>query len=150
MTGFLVAATAFVICAAILGVHFPAFDCPRCRGHTGRIPSAAPPSDSASAHSDCAAATSALCGRDRGFLLLLSGANVPLDRLPQWSRRSARSCPDSRHRGGHERRGRSPLADVGGLLGKEALIGLVLLVVGLAMLRFFEYEGRRTASLETF
>jgi hypothetical protein len=36
------------------------------------------------------------------------------------------------------------------LLLKEFAIGGVYLVIGLAMLRFFEFEGRRTASLETF
>jgi hypothetical protein len=31
-----------------------------------------------------------------------------------------------------------------------AAVGAVVLLIGLAMLRFFEYEGRRATSLETF
>jgi len=33
---------------------------------------------------------------------------------------------------------------------KKAHVGSIYLLIGLAILRFFEYEGRRTASLETF
>jgi len=36
------------------------------------------------------------------------------------------------------------------LLTPELLTGLAYLVVGIALLRLFEYEGRRTASLDTF
>ena len=42
------------------------------------------------------------------------------------------------------------VADASGLLLKELAVGGAFLVVGLVMLRLFEYEGRRTASLETF
>jgi hypothetical protein len=32
----------------------------------------------------------------------------------------------------------------------DATIGAIYLVLGLVLLRFFEYEGRRTATLKTF
>jgi ABC-2 type transport system permease protein len=152
VTGFFVAAASFAICAAILGVHVPASQLP------ALVVVTLVASFSCTALGLCLGALG-LRGRNvsvfadviAAFLLLLSGANVPLDRLPQWIQEisarlplthgieAARAVADG-----------SSLADVGGLLGKEAAIGVVLLIVGLAMLRFFEYEGRRTASLETF
>jgi len=42
------------------------------------------------------------------------------------------------------------VASVGHLLWIEAAVGVLYLVAGIALLRFFELEGRRTASLETF
>jgi ABC-2 type transport system permease protein len=42
----------------------------------------------------------------------------------------------------------SPLSSVGGLVGKEALIGLCYFAVGYALVRLFEAEGRRRATLE--
>jgi hypothetical protein len=42
------------------------------------------------------------------------------------------------------------LASVSGLLGTEALVGCVYLVLGVVMLRVFEFQGRRAATLETF
>jgi ABC-2 type transport system permease protein len=42
------------------------------------------------------------------------------------------------------------LSDVAGLLAAEAQVGAVFLVVGLSMLRLFEFEGRRSATLEAF
>jgi len=38
--------------------------------------------------------------------------------------------------------------DVSRLVGTEATIGAVYLVVGMLLLAYFEYESRRTASLE--
>lgn len=42
------------------------------------------------------------------------------------------------------------LGDVANLLRDELATGLAFLVVGLALLRLFEYEGRRSATLEVF
>ena len=41
------------------------------------------------------------------------------------------------------------LGDVGGLVATEAAIGAVYAAVGYALLRFFEFESRRRATLET-
>jgi ABC-2 type transport system permease protein len=42
------------------------------------------------------------------------------------------------------------LSDVSGLLATEAAIGVVYLGIGLCLLRLFEFEGRRSATLEAF
>ena len=42
------------------------------------------------------------------------------------------------------------LGAVDGLVGAELLIGIAYAVVAYALFRFFEAEGRRRASLETF
>ena len=40
------------------------------------------------------------------------------------------------------------LGDVAGLLARELVIGAAFLVVGLALLRWYEYVARREATLE--
>ena len=42
-----------------------------------------------------------------------------------------------------------PLSQLTGLIGTEAIIGFAYFTLGILMLRVFEHEGRRTASLET-
>ena len=76
-----------------------------------------------------------------GVLLVFSGANVPLRALPHWIRvisdvlplkhgiQAARRVADG-----------ASFADVGRLIGTEALIGLVYAVVGYALLRYFEVK----------
>jgi ABC-2 type transport system permease protein len=86
-----------------------------------------------------------------GSMLLVSGANVPLERLPGWLRAISDVIPLTR---GIEAARRladgSSVGDVSGLLAGELVVGTVYLGLGLAMLRFFEYEGRRSATLEAF
>lgn len=86
-----------------------------------------------------------------GCMLLVAGANVPLARLPGWIQSLASVLPLT-HGITAARRiaGGSSLSATGGLLTTELAIGAVYLLVGLGMLRLFEYEGRRTATLETF
>jgi len=86
-----------------------------------------------------------------GAMLLVAGANVPLDRLPGWIQalssvipvthgiEAARAVADG-----------ATIAAAGDLLLQEALLGLVYRVLGLTLLRLFELEGRRSATLETF
>jgi ABC-2 type transport system permease protein len=83
-------------------------------------------------------------------LLLVSGANVPLDRLPGWLRAIGSGLPLAHGIGaardlvaGHT------LADGGRQLLLEFVIGLAYTGVGILLLRLFEFESRRTASLET-
>jgi ABC-2 type transport system permease protein len=86
-----------------------------------------------------------------GCMLLVSGANVPLDRLPEWIQAISRVIPLTHGIAAAREIGQgSTVANAGGLLATEAAIGAVYLLVGIAMLRFFEYEGRRTATLESF
>jgi ABC-2 type transport system permease protein len=84
------------------------------------------------------------------ILLLVSGANVPRDRLPDWLQTIGSGLPLTH---GIEAARRlvagETLADVGGLLATELAIGLVYTGLGLLLLRLFELESRRTASLET-
>jgi len=80
-------------------------------------------------------------------LLLVSGANVPVDRLPDWLQTVGAGLP--------LRHGIAAARDLvaGGTLGRAVLleltVGLVYTAAGLLLLRVFELESRRTASLET-
>jgi len=40
------------------------------------------------------------------------------------------------------------LGDVGGLVGAELLVGVIYGIAGYGLLRFFEVQGRRHATLE--
>jgi ABC-2 type transport system permease protein len=149
---FFVAATSFAVCAAILGVHIPAsalgglalatlasaFGCTAlglCIGALGLR------GRNVSVFADVIAAC----------MLVVSGANVPLHRLPGWVQTVSSGIPLTH--GIEAARAIAAGASVAGtadLLWKEAVVGVVYLLIGLVMLRLFEYEGRRTASLETF
>jgi ABC-2 type transport system permease protein len=85
------------------------------------------------------------------FFLVAAGVNVPLDRLPDWLRFVSDRLPLT-HGITAARRivGGDGLGDVAGLVATEAAVGAAYLVAGVLLIRFFEYRGRRTASLETF
>ena len=152
LTGCFVAALSFSICAAILGVHVDLSSIPGLLLATGA---------SAFACTALGLCLGALGLRGRNVsvfadvitacMLVVAGANVPLHLLPGWLQKIS-ACIPLTH--GIEAARRiadgASIGEVSDLLLKELLIGGVYLVVGLAMLRFFEYEGRRTASLETF
>lgn len=84
-------------------------------------------------------------------LLLLAGVNVPIDRLPGWLGAISAELPLT-HGVKAARRivEGAAVGDVGGLLLWELAVGGCYAVAGTAMLRLFELESRRTASLETF
>jgi ABC-2 type transport system permease protein len=84
-----------------------------------------------------------------GFLLIFTGANVPLDALPGWMSTAAQGMPFT-HAIGAARRlaDGAGLGDVRGLVGAELLVGLSYSLVGYALLRWFEVQGRRYATLE--
>jgi len=86
-----------------------------------------------------------------GIMLVICGINVPLHRLPDWVQTISRGLPLTH---GIEAARRvvagESIASAGRLFVVEALVGVVYLVAGVVMLRVFELEGRRTASLETF
>jgi ABC-2 type transport system permease protein len=85
-----------------------------------------------------------------GFLLIFTGANVPLDALPGWMSTAAQGMPFTHAiAAGRKLAAGSSLGDVGGLLGAEVLVGVVYGLLGYALLRWFEELGRRHASLET-
>jgi ABC-2 type transport system permease protein len=83
-------------------------------------------------------------------LLLVSGANVPVDRLPDWLQAIGSGLP-LRHgiEAARDLVAGQTLAESGGPLLVELAIGLAYAGAGILLLRFFEFESRRTASLET-
>ena len=83
------------------------------------------------------------------FLLLAAGVNVPLDLLPGWLSTLAQGLPVTH--GVEAARGLvagESLVDVAPLLGAELLVGLAYSTLGLFLVRLFEVEARRGASLE--
>jgi ABC-2 type transport system permease protein len=70
------------------------------------------------------------------LMLLFCGVNIPLSALPSWIE-AAREVAAG-----------ASLSSVGGLLWKEALIGACYAIAAYLLLRLFEVEGRRRASLE--
>jgi ABC-2 type transport system permease protein len=86
-----------------------------------------------------------------GIFLVLCGVNVPLHQLPGWAQTLSQGLPLT-HAISASRAavaGAGP-GDVWRRLAAEALIGAVYLAAGFGLLRVFEYESRRTASLEGF
>jgi ABC-2 type transport system permease protein len=84
-----------------------------------------------------------------GFLLIFTGANVPLDALPGWMSTAAQGMPFTHAiKAARQLAAGSGLGDVRGLLGAELLVGAVYAVLGYAVLRWFEAQGRRHATLE--
>ena len=84
-------------------------------------------------------------------MLIVSGANVPLDRLPGWVQAISSWIPLTRGiEAAREIASGASVADVSDLLVGELAIGCLYLVIGLGMLRYFELDGRRRASLDTY
>ena len=84
-----------------------------------------------------------------GFLLIFTGANVPLDALPDWmSTARAGAAVHARDRGrAAARRRRHPRRREGSAWRRAAdrrLYG----IAGYAVMRWLEYQGRRYATLE--
>jgi ABC-2 type transport system permease protein len=152
LTGFVVAATAFAICAVILDVSFTGTE-------LRRIALAAIVcSFSCTAFGMCLGALG-LRGRNvtlfadviSGSMLIVSGANVPLDKLPGWVQAISSVIPLTHGiEAARELADGATVSDTAGLLATEAFVGLCYLAAGLVLLRLFEYEGRRSATLEAF
>jgi ABC-2 type transport system permease protein len=84
------------------------------------------------------------------LLLLLSGANVPLDALPGWLEAISRVVPLTHGiLAARDIAGGDSLADVSGLVWTEAAIGAAYALLAYLFLRYFEADGRRRATLET-
>jgi len=83
-------------------------------------------------------------------LLLVSGANVPVDRLPEWLQATGSALPLAHGiEAARELVAGQTLAQTGRLLLLELAVGVAYMAVGIVLLRLFERESRRTASLET-
>jgi ABC-2 type transport system permease protein len=99
-----------------------------------------------------------LRGRDIFFLanlmifvfLLFCGVNVPNDVLPDWMQAVGSILPLTHGiEAARQVADGSSLGDVSGLVWTEAAIGLVYAAIAYTLLRVFEFEGRRRATLET-
>jgi ABC-2 type transport system permease protein len=84
------------------------------------------------------------------LMLLFCGVNVPLDALPGWVAAVGRALPLTHGiEAARAVAAGAPLDAVGHLVTREALVGAVYAGVAYALLRLFEAEGRRRATLET-
>jgi ABC-2 type transport system permease protein len=84
-----------------------------------------------------------------GFLLIFTGANVPLADLPGWMRAVSDFIPFT-HSIEAARRlvDGDSMSSVLSLVGVELVIGAAYAVAGYFLLRFFENQGRRHATLD--
>ncbi len=84
------------------------------------------------------------------LMLLFCGVNIPLSALPDWMETVGRCLPLTHGiEAAREVAAGASLSSVGDLLWKEALIGACYAVAAYLLLRIFEFEGRRRASLES-
>jgi ABC-2 type transport system permease protein len=84
------------------------------------------------------------------LMLLLCGVNVPLDRLPGWMATIGSGLPLTHGiAAAREVAAGASLGSVSTLVWKEAAVGAAWTLVAYVLLRFFEAEGRRRATLET-
>ena len=85
------------------------------------------------------------------LMLLASGVNVANEDLPGWLGAIGRGLPLTHGiEAAREVAAGTPLRDVSGLLLTEVLIGFAYASAAYVLFRFFEAEGRRRGSLETF
>jgi ABC-2 type transport system permease protein len=85
------------------------------------------------------------------LMWLVCGVNIPLDRIPAWLAQIGRLLPLTHGiAAGREVAAGASLSSVGGLLWTEVGVGAAWAVLAFALVRWFEFEGRRRASLETF
>ena len=84
-----------------------------------------------------------------GVLLVFSGSNVPIDQLPGWMQSVSDVIPFTH---GIEAARRladgETFGDVAGLVGDEAVIGIVYGALGYTVIRLMEILSRRWATLE--
>jgi ABC-2 type transport system permease protein len=84
-----------------------------------------------------------------GLLLIFCGANVPLSDLPAWMAAIGRGLPLTHAiEAAREVAAGASLGQVRSLLEREAAIGVVYTAAGLGLIRFFELQSRRLATLE--
>ena len=152
VTGFVVSGVSFALGALILGVDVTA------TGLTGLALAILASSFACTGMGLCIGAlglrgrnTSLFADSVAGAMLLVAGANVPLDRLPGWIQALSSVIPVTHGiEAAREVAAGGTVRSIADLLLTEVGIGVVYVVVGLTMLRFFEYDGRRSATLETF
>jgi ABC-2 type transport system permease protein len=84
-------------------------------------------------------------------LLVFCGVNVPLDELPGWMSTVAHLLPVTHAiEAARDVAAGASFKGVAGLLVTELAIGVAYLAAGLALLRLFERDARRRATIELF
>src|SRR5215212_6983887 len=84
-----------------------------------------------------------------GFLLIFTGANVPIAELPGWMQDVSQVLPLTHAiKASRELAAGAPFSSVTDLLAVEVGIGITYLAAGLLLLRVFEWQGRKHATLE--
>jgi ABC-2 type transport system permease protein len=84
------------------------------------------------------------------IFLLFCGVNVPVDSLPGWMQAVGRILPLTHGIDAARQIAEgASLGDVSGLIGTEAGIGACYAALAYGLLRYFEIDGRRRATLET-
>ena len=83
------------------------------------------------------------------LMLLFCGVNIPLSALPKWMQVVGSGMPLTHGiEAARQVAAGASLSSVGGLIWKEAVIAACYFAVGYVLLRVFEAEGRRRATLE--
>lgn len=84
-------------------------------------------------------------------LLIVTGANVPLDRLPGAVQAIASTMPLTHGlEAARTLVAGGSVADILDAVGAELAVGTVYFAIGLAMLRYFERDGRHAGSFDRF
>jgi ABC-2 type transport system permease protein len=85
------------------------------------------------------------------LLLVFSGANIPLADMPSWMQSIAWALPLTRGIAASRRLiDGAPLYEVAPLLGGEILLGVVYILLGFSLFRWFEFQAKRRGTLEAF
>ena len=152
VNGFAVAAISFGLGAWILGLHFHAAElaklalalvasCFACTGLGLCIGALGLRGRSVSVFADCIGA----------LMLIVSGANVPIHRLPHVVRTIASGVPLTHGIDAARQvvKGAS-VSQVGNLLGAELAIAAAYFAAGVLLLRIFEHQARASGTFERF
>jgi ABC-2 type transport system permease protein len=150
VNGFCVAAFTVVFGAVLLGVSIPA---------AAWLPLAGVLAVAAFACTGLGLVTAAIALRVRetavlanivfGVLLMFCGVNVPLPELPNWMSATAHWLPLTHGiAAARELAAGDGWRHVSGLVGREAALGAAYLTLGMMLLYYFQYEARRSATLE--
>lgn len=85
------------------------------------------------------------------LLLIFSGANIKLSTLPAWMQTISWGLPLTRGIAAvRSLVAGASLADVAPLLMGEALIGVMYVLLGYSLFRWFEFQAKRRGTLESF
>jgi len=85
------------------------------------------------------------------LLLVFSGANIPLAQMPAWMQTIAWALPLTRGiAASRQLIDGASLSAVLPLLGGEVALGVIYILVGFTLFRWFEFQAKRRGTLEAF